>query len=230
MGYTVLQLADRLRSEADAYRFMKELRWGAGEPVCPHCDNLGASFIEPMNGTSRKTRTGAMSERRAWRCFSCRKQFSVLTGTLFHGTKIPLRTWVLVIFEMCASKNGVAAREVERKYGVCPRTAWHMLHRIREAMKGDGLLETMRGTIIADETWIGGDPQNRHGANPRQPYTPKPIVPFRPSVEDRQDHRVLVAEHDYRRGSLPRDPERDGPHAPQGDVRAGGHGRVATHD
>ncbi len=103
-----------------------------------------------------------MSERRVWRCFTCRKQFSVLTGTIFHGTKVPIRTWVLVIFEMCASKNGVAAREVERKYGVCARTAWHMMHRIREAMKNDTLVATMRGTIVADETWIGGDPKNRH--------------------------------------------------------------------
>ncbi len=162
MGMTVLQLADRLRSEADAYLFLEELRWGSSDPICPHCDSLGASYIRPLNGASRKTRTGAMSERRVWRCFTCRKQFSVLTGTIFHGTKVPIRTWVLVIFEMCASKNGVAAREVERKYGVCARTAWHMMHRIREAMKNDTLVATMRGTIVADETWIGGDPKNRH--------------------------------------------------------------------
>ena len=162
MGFTVLQLVDKLQTEADAYRFMEQLRWGEGEPVCPHCGTSGATFIEPKNGTSRKTRTGAMSERRVWRCIGCRKQFSVLTGTVFHGTKVALRTWVLVIFEMCANKNGIAAREVERKYGVCARTAWFMLHRIREAMKGDGLVKMMRGTIMSDETWIGGDPGNRH--------------------------------------------------------------------
>ncbi|HSH58872.1 MAG TPA: transposase [Acidimicrobiales bacterium] len=123
MGTTVLQLADRLRSEADAYRYLEEMRWGNGDPVCPHCDSLGASYVEPANGVSRKTRTGAMSERRVWRCFTCRKQFSVLTGTIFHGTKVPIRTWVFVLAEMCASKNGIAAREVERRYGVCARTA-----------------------------------------------------------------------------------------------------------
>lgn len=45
MGYTVLQLIDRLQTEADAYLFMEELRWGDGEPECPHCGNLGASYI-----------------------------------------------------------------------------------------------------------------------------------------------------------------------------------------
>ncbi len=87
---------------------------------------------------------------------------SVLTGTIFHGTKAPLRTWILVIFEMCASKNGVAAREIERKYGLCARTAWHMMHRIRESMKNDPLVGTMSGVIIADETFIGGAEKNKH--------------------------------------------------------------------
>ncbi|MCA1701915.1 MAG: IS1595 family transposase [Actinobacteria bacterium] len=173
MGFTVIQIADRLRTEADAYLFMEELCWGDGEPVCPHCDAIGATCIRPRNGISRKTRTGAMSERRVWRCCSCDKQFSVLTGTVFHGMKVPPRTAVLVVFEMCASKNGVSAREVQRKYGVCPRTAWHLLHRIREAMKSDSLIETMRGTIVADETYIGGNPKNRHKA----PETPRPVRP-----------------------------------------------------
>ncbi len=102
-----------------------------------------------------------MSQRRVWRCLSCRRQFSVLTGTIMHGTKIPVRTWVLVIFEMCASKNGIAAREIERKYGLCARTAWHLMHRIREAMRDDGLT-MFRGVVIADETYIGGKYGNMH--------------------------------------------------------------------
>jgi transposase-like protein len=175
MRLTVVQIADRLRSEADAYKFMEELRWGAGEPVCPHCGDSGASYIAPTNGVSRKTRTGAMSERRVWRCFTCRKQFSVMTGTVFHGSKVSLRVWVLVVFEMCASKNGVSAREIERKYGVCPRTAWFILHRIREAMKADELVETMKGTIVADETWIGGKPSNRHASASRNPVRIKRV-------------------------------------------------------
>src|SRR5437899_11047804 len=130
---------------------MERLRWPDGEPVCPHCGVTEATYMEPANGVSRKTRTGAASQRRVWQCRTCRKQFSVLTGTVFHGTRVALRVWVLVIFEMIASKNGVAAREIERKYGVCPRTAWFMMMRIREAMASDGLLQTMRGTTVVDE-------------------------------------------------------------------------------
>ena len=65
----------------------------------------------------------------------------------------------MVFFEMASSKNGVSACEIERKYGLCSRSAWFLMHRIREAMKSDALIATMRGTIVADETFIGGDPK-----------------------------------------------------------------------
>jgi transposase-like protein len=167
MSLNVLQLADKLRTEADAYEFLEELRWGK-EQVCPHCGSVRQHyFLKPSNGASRKTRTGAASERRVWKCRDCRKQFSVLTGTIFHGTKIPVRTWVFVIFEVCSSKNGVAAREIERKYDLTPKTAWFMLHRLREAMKREPLVGLLSGRVVADETWFGGKPSNRHGHNPK---------------------------------------------------------------
>ncbi len=156
-------LADQLRTEADAYLFLEELRWN-GRPVCPHCGSVRkAYFLKPRNGASRKTRTGSESQRRVWKCADCRKQFSVLTGTIFHGSKIPVRLWVMVVFEMCHSKNGVAAKEIERKYGIDSKTAWFMLHRIREGMKREPMAGLLAGRVTADETWIGGKPSNRHG-------------------------------------------------------------------
>jgi transposase-like protein len=168
MSLSIPKLADRLRTEADAYKFLEELRWG-DEQVCPHCGSIRQHyFLRPSNGASRKTRTGSTSERRVWKCADCRKQFSVLTGTIFHGTKIPIRIWVFVVFEMVSSKNGVAAREIERKYGLTPKAAWFMLHRIREAMKREPLAGLLSGRVVADETWIGGKPSNRHGHNPSE--------------------------------------------------------------
>ena len=161
---SMLQLLERVPDEAAAYQYLEEMRWGT-EPVCPHCDSREVSFMHPTNGLSRKTRTGAGSQRRVWQCRECRKQFSVITGTVMHGTKIPVRKWVFVLFEMTSNKNGVAAREIERRYDLTPKAAWFMLHRIREAMKNGGPAETMRGTIVADETWIGGNPKNRHASH-----------------------------------------------------------------
>jgi transposase-like protein len=154
-------LREQLPTEAAAYELLERLRWN-GQPVCPHCGSVAKHyFLTPANGTTRKTRTGATSQRRVWKCKDCRKQFSVLTGTIFHGTRISLRTWIMVVFEMCASKNGVAAREIERKYDLTPKSAWFMTQRIREAMKRDPLAGLLSGTVAADETWIGGKPSNR---------------------------------------------------------------------
>jgi hypothetical protein len=99
-----------------------------------------------------------------WKCAEggCRKQFSVLTNTIMHRTKISVRAWVFTMYEMCASKNGVSAREIQRKYEVTAEAAWFMCHRIREAMKREPLAGLLSGTVIADETWIGGKPHNRH--------------------------------------------------------------------
>lgn len=165
-------LATKITSEADAYELLERLRWN-GEPVCPHCGVIGkAYYLNPANGVSRKTRTGSVSQRRVWKCAACRKQFSVLNGTIFHGTKIPLRTWLFVVFEMCASKNGVSAREIERKYDLTPKSAWFMVHRIREAMKREPLAGLLSGTVVADETWIGGKPSNRSNSKRKPAKAP----------------------------------------------------------
>jgi transposase-like protein len=155
------KIAQRIPDESEAYEFMEELRWH-GRPVCPHCGSIGEHyFLTPWKGT-RETSTGKASFRRLWKCRDCREQFSVLTGTIMHGTHVPIRTWVLVIFEMVSSKNGVASREIERKYGLSPKTAWFLLHRIREGMRRDPVASLFSGVVVADETWIGGDPANKH--------------------------------------------------------------------
>jgi len=161
MKLSIPQLALRIQTEADAYKFLEDLRWG-DIPACPHCGSTEPYYLTPKDGVSRKTTRGPRSQRRVWKCRACRKQFSVLTGTIFHGTKIPVRTWLFVVFEMCASKNGVSAREIERKYELTPKTAWFMCHRIREAMKREPMSSLLAGRVVADETWFGGKPSNRH--------------------------------------------------------------------
>jgi transposase-like protein len=163
--FSIPSLALRIATEADAYKLLEELRWPGGQPdSCPQCGADGKFyFLTPKDGGEvRKTRTGQDTARRLWKCATCRKKFSVLTGTVFHGSKIPVRTWLFVTLELSASKNGVSAREIERKYGLTAKTAWFMLHRLREAMKRDDTAPLMSGTLVADETWIGGDPGNQH--------------------------------------------------------------------
>ncbi len=154
------KLAAKIPDEVSAYRLLEEMRWGEDRQVCPHCASIGGHyFLKPKNG-GRKTRTGAITQRRLWKCRECRKQFTVLVGTIFHRTKIPVRTWLLVLFDMMSAKNGISAREVARKYELSEEAAWFACHRIREAMKRDPLAGLLSGTVIADETWIGGKPRN----------------------------------------------------------------------
>jgi len=163
--FSIPSLAARIATEADAYKLLEELRWPGGQPdSCPQCGAGGKFyFLAPKDGGEvRKTRTGQDTARRLWKCATCRKKISVLTGTVFHGSKIPIRTWLFVTLEVSASKNGVSAREIERKYALTPKTAWFMLHRLREAMKRDDGAPLLSGTLVADETWIGGDPGNQH--------------------------------------------------------------------
>lgn len=168
--FSIPKLAASLHTKADAYLLLEKLRWGGAPEFCPKCGVAGRCYyLNPANGTSRKTRTGSVSERRVWKCGHCKKQFSVLTDTIFHGTKISIRTWLLVIFEMCSSKNSVAAREIGRKYEITNESAWHMVHRIREAMKREPVSSLFTGTVVADETFIGGNPANRHRNDPREP-------------------------------------------------------------
>lgn len=143
-----------------------------------------AYFLQARSGT-RTTSTGRTSYRRLWKCAGCRKQFSALVGTIFQDTKIPLSKWLLAMYMLTASKNGVAAFEIHRTLGVTNKTAWFMLHRIREAMKLAPVEAMMRGTVVADETWIGGDPANRHKNRPES--DPAPVRPGAPRYNQHTD-------------------------------------------
>jgi transposase-like protein len=167
--FSLPKLAAQLRSELDAYLMLEDLLWGEDGPEsCPKCGAVGRQFfLNRANGVSRKTRTGKDTERRIWKCGHCRRKYSVLVDTIFHGTKISIRTWLLVIFEFCASKNSISAWEISRKYEVTNETAWHMLHRIREAMQFEPAAGLFGGAVQVDETWIGGDPKNWHANDPR---------------------------------------------------------------
>jgi len=156
-------LSAKAADEASAWELLEQMRWD-GRPVCPHCGSVAAHyFLTPKNGVSRASgKKRNPSVRRVWKCKDCRRQFSALTGTIMEGSKVKVGTWLQVMYEMCASKNGVSSREVQRKYGISAEAAWFLTHRIREAMRRDPIAGLLHGTVIADETWIGGKPKNRH--------------------------------------------------------------------
>jgi transposase-like protein len=140
------QISDRLPTEASAYEFLEERRW-RGQPSCPHCGFIGAHvYLRPANGMSRRTNRGKYSERRVWKCRSCKRQFSVITGTVMHGTHVPIRTWVLVAYEVAADGHGPTERDVARRYGLSTKSAHFLLRRIRDDL-GRPLSESLFAAV-----------------------------------------------------------------------------------
>jgi transposase-like protein len=114
----------------EAYLFLEALRWPNG-PVCPHCGHPRAYYITPENGVSRRNHNGTMSVRRVWRCAQCRKQFSVLTGTLFHGSRIPANVLVSILAEGPAT--GSSVRKLAGRHPIDHSTAKRILQKVRSA-------------------------------------------------------------------------------------------------
>jgi len=158
------QIAKHFADEDAAYQFVESLRWPAG-PVCPHCGVVdSATFLVPKEG-ERKTKRGNVSHRRLWQCNEpeCRMQFSVLVGTIFEDSHIPLSKWLLGIHLMSAGKNGVSAMELHRTLGIAYRSAWFMGHRIRYAMAHETWNKPLEGIVEADETYVGGKAKGKRG-------------------------------------------------------------------
>jgi transposase-like protein len=136
-------------NEEAAYAYVEARIWANG-PVCPHCGSV--ERISKMGGKS--TRIGA------YKCYQCRKPFTVKIGTIFEASHVPMNLWLQAIYLMCASKKGISSNQLHRTLGVTLKTAWFMSHRIREAMRDDtlGSFGAGGGVVEVDETFIGREP------------------------------------------------------------------------
>lgn len=142
-----------LRDENAAYAFVEARLWANGR-VCPHCGVVDRSGA--LKGKS--TRIGV------YKCYACRKPFTVKVGTIFEDSHVPMHLWLQAIVMMCASKKGISSNQLHRVLGVTLRTAWHMSHRIRLAMdgsSGSGPIGGLGKIVEADETYITRSPRTR---------------------------------------------------------------------
>lgn len=133
-------------NEEAAFAWVEARVWG-NNPICPHCG--GVERISKMQGKS--TRLGT------YKCYQCRKPFTVKVGTVFEASHVPMHIWLQAMFLLSSSKKGISSNQLHRTLGVTLKTAWFMAHRIREAMRSVGF-EPMGGSgivIEADETYFG---------------------------------------------------------------------------
>ena len=120
--------APQFKSQEGAFAYVEAQLWPNGA-VCPHCGNRDQDRIRKMQG--RTTRLGL------YKCNECRKPFTVRMGTIFESSHLPLHLWLQVIHLMCASKEGISTRQIQRMLLCSMKTAWFLTHRIREAMRSD---------------------------------------------------------------------------------------------
>ena len=140
--------AEHFHNEEAAFAYVEARLWPTG-PVCPHCE--GTERIGKLNGKAH--RPGL------YKCYACRKQFTVRQKSIFEASHAPMHIWLQAFYMMCGSKKGIATRQLQRTFGCSMKTAWFLGHRIREAMKeGKGLFtEPMGGAgkiVEADETFM----------------------------------------------------------------------------
>jgi transposase-like protein len=136
----LVKLVERFRGEDECRAYLEELRWPDGVG-CPRCGDMTISRIK---------------ERHKFDCDSCRYQFSVTAGTIFHDTHLPLWKWFAAVYLIVESKKGISAKQMERTLGTTYRTAWHLNHRIRAALK-EVDAQLLKGIVETDETFVGGE-------------------------------------------------------------------------
>jgi len=144
---TFQEMDERFCDDAACRDYILRLRWPNGF-VCPHCGVGGEPWA--MAG--------------GWlRCRACRGETSVTAGTIFEGTRKPLRLWFLAMWFVTSQKNGVSALGLQRVLGLGSyETAWTWLHKLRRAMVRPGR-DLLSGTVEVDETYVGGPEKGTQG-------------------------------------------------------------------
>jgi transposase-like protein len=153
----------QFHDETAAFAFVEARLWPNG-PVCHHCksdERVGA-----LKG--KTTRPGL------YKCYACRKPFTVRMGTVFESSHIEMHKWLQAIFLLCGSKKGISTNQLHRTLRISLKSAWFLSHRIREAMTSLNMapMGGAGGIVEVDETFIG----RKEGTEVRRGYAHKRAV------------------------------------------------------
>lgn len=116
---TLIQLLDTFKDEETCIAYLEQQRWG-GTPACPFC-----GVVDPY-----RTNRGFKCRDKA-----CYKKFTIKVATIYENSKIPLRTWFAAIYLCTSSKKGISSLQASRQLGITQKTAWFVLHRVREMLR-----------------------------------------------------------------------------------------------
>ncbi|SMX36804.1 IS1595 family transposase [Octadecabacter ascidiaceicola] len=137
----VRQFFQQFPTDEACLEHLFNVRFGQGHE-CPKCERAAKWY--------------PLKSEKAFSCQWCGHHIHPMVGSIFEKSRTPLQLWFYAIFLFTTTRNGVAAKELQRQLGVTYKTAWRMAHLIREHMAGidgDGMLS---GTVEVDETFVGG--------------------------------------------------------------------------
>ncbi len=144
-GISLIELTKMFPDEKSAVRWFEKILWG-DQRVCPHCG-------------STDTKEASHRKMPYW-CPDCRHYFSVKTGSVLQNSKVPMRKWAFAVYLYVTNIKGISSMRLHRELDVTQKTAWFMLHRIREGWKATGLPDSFSGPVESDEAYIGGKRKN----------------------------------------------------------------------
>ncbi len=152
----LLNISQEFTTDEQCLEFLEKQKWPNGVVRCPTCGN---------DKISRITRKTPSKNKRAqlYQCLekTCKQQFSATSGTIFHDSHLPILKWFMAVSLVMDAKKGMSAKQIQQHLGIGSyQTAWHMVHRIREAME-DQNPKPMSGIVEMDETYIGGKAKRR---------------------------------------------------------------------
>lgn len=171
-GLSMPEFLKDYRTEAQCEQALEAVRWPTGFH-CPRCD--GAAHYVVRDGS-----------RKVFQCKACRHQASLIAGTVFQGSKLPLTIWFLAIYLISQAKTGLSALALKRQLGVSYPTAWLMHHKLMQAMATREDRYVLDGKVQVDDAYLGGE---RTGGKVGRGSENK--VPFVAAVSLTEDDRPL---------------------------------------